>query len=77
MWYWHNPGAMGWAGGIGMLVLMILILAGLFTITVLLVRRWERPTTSNDAAQRLLDERFARGEIDEEEYEKRRTALRR
>ncbi|MGW4065140.1 SHOCT domain-containing protein [Amycolatopsis sp. NPDC004747] len=28
-----------------------------------------------DAARRVLDERFARGELDQEEYERRRDAL--
>jgi putative membrane protein len=71
--YWHNMGNISWFGGVGMLVLMVL-LAGLATVTVLLVRRSE-PLASHDAALRILDERFARGEIDKEEYEQRRTAL--
>ena len=73
--YWHYPGTMGWAGGIGMLVLMALVLAALVTLAVVLGRRGPRPPTPGDTARRILDERFARGEIDQEEYEHRRDAL--
>ncbi|MGN6331660.1 MAG: SHOCT domain-containing protein [Motilibacteraceae bacterium] len=34
------------------------------------------PSTRSDEAQRLLDERFARGEIDADEYRARRDLLR-
>ncbi|MFI5589509.1 SHOCT domain-containing protein [Amycolatopsis sp. NPDC051758] len=73
--YWHYPGTMGWAGGIGMLVLMALVLAALVTLTVVLGRRGPQPPSPGDTARRILDERFARGEIDQEEYEHRRDAL--
>ncbi|MEV6873124.1 SHOCT domain-containing protein [Amycolatopsis sp. NPDC051128] len=73
--YWHHPGTMGWAGGIGMLVLMALVLAALVAIAVVLVRRGPQPPGPGDTARRILDERFARGEIDQEEYERRRDAL--
>jgi len=75
--YWHNTANMGWLGGLAMLVVMVLLLTALVTVTVLLVRRWERPVASHDAALRILNERFARGEIDQEEFEQRRTALQR
>ncbi|WP_284740487.1 SHOCT domain-containing protein [Amycolatopsis sp. RTGN1] len=73
--YWHYPGTMGWAGGIGMLVLMVLVLGALVSLAVVLARRGPQPPTSADTARRILDERFARGEIDQEEYEHRRDAL--
>ncbi|MDS0134763.1 MULTISPECIES: SHOCT domain-containing protein [unclassified Amycolatopsis] len=73
--YWHSPATMGWAGGIGMLVLMALILAGLVALVVVLARRAPQPPSTDGAARRILDERFARGEIDQEEYERRRDTL--
>lgn len=74
-YWWHNPGTMGWAGGIGMLVLMVLILAAVVSLAVVLARRGPQPPGPSDNARRILDERFARGEIDPEEYHRRRDAL--
>ena len=71
----YYPGTMGWAGGIGMLVLMVLVLGALVSLAVVLARRGPQPPTPADTARRILDERFARGEIDQEEYEHRRDAL--
>lgn len=42
---------------------------------VMLVRR--RPESSAPDAQTLLGERYARGEIDDDEYQRRRETLRR
>lgn len=71
--YWNHP-HLGWAGGLGMLVLMALVLAAVVTLAVVLARRGPQPPPA-DTARRILDERFARGEIDQEEYERRRNAL--
>ena len=72
--YWYHSGTMGWFGGVGMLVLMALALATLVALVVVLARRGPQPGPG-DSARRILDERFARGEIDQEEYERRRDAL--
>ncbi len=66
-------GPWGWGMGLGSVVFLALIVIGI----VLLVR--QRPT--GDArgeerrARQILDERFVRGEIDEEEYQQRRRVL--
>ncbi|WP_372661390.1 SHOCT domain-containing protein [Amycolatopsis kentuckyensis] len=73
--YWHYPGTMGWAGGLGMLVLMVLILAAVVSLAVVLARRGPQPPNPAGTARRILGERFARGDIDQEEYHRRRDAL--
>jgi putative membrane protein len=76
---------MGWGGGWGWggwfaMGLMMLVFWGLIIIGVIAIIRSWRPG-QHDAgggrsdALRLLDERFARGEIDEEDYRKRRGLL--
>jgi putative membrane protein len=61
------------------IVTMVLFLGGIGTIAYLVVRR-SGPAGGRDVdrtAERILDERFARGEIDEDELKARRAALRR
>jgi putative membrane protein len=59
--------------GVGWLV----FLAAIVVLAVVLVRQYRGPATSGRSARAVLDERFARGEIDEEEYRRRRDALQR
>lgn len=72
----HMDGWSGWMwfGG----VFWLLFLAALVALIVWLVTRGTgggRPSSEDDRARRILDERFARGEIDEEEYRRRREVL--
>ena len=69
----HNGGSDWW--WLVVVLMFVLVIA----VTVLLVRHFSdsgRGTGRRDAED-LLGERLARGEIDEEEYRKRRDALRR
>ena len=75
----------GWSWGwmLAMVVLMVLVIAGL-VIAVVFVGRGRshaasvgNPTASQSSAQGILEERFARGEIDEEEFRRRSETLRR
>jgi putative membrane protein len=75
-WYWHahhgGPGLWLW------LSWMVLFWGALIGTAVYFIRR--RPTHATPAAggpsaEDLLDERFARGEIDEDEYRKRKVVL--
>lgn len=81
-WYGHDPGGWGW---FGMSVGMILFWAALITVGVLLFRALSRPSGSGPTGhlppyrpgpEQLLAERFARGEIDEDEYHRRLDVLR-
>jgi putative membrane protein len=67
----HMGGGWWWVMGIGWLV----FLAILVTLAVVLVRHFTA-TAGRRSAEDILAERFARGEIDEEEYRRRLSALR-
>jgi putative membrane protein len=56
--------------GIGWLLLVLAVLA------VVLVRRFNEPKAPPRRAEDVLAERLAQGEIDEDEYRRRREALR-
>ena len=72
---WGPGGASGmWLGPF----FMLLPLAALIVVVVIVARLLGRsgtPPESASSAKAVLDERFARGEIDQDEYEKRRAAL--
>lgn len=74
-WY-GKEGHMFWSGWIMMAALMLLLAAGIAAGIYFLVRsRRAAPTSSVLDALQILDMRFARGEIDVEEYEQRRAVL--
>jgi putative membrane protein len=73
---------MGW-GGWFVMTLIVVLLVTLVVLAFLALFRGTGPSgdrgeqrRSRSSADQLLDERFARGEIDEEEYRRRRDALR-
>jgi len=74
----------GWAGWLPMTLVMIVFWAAVITAVVLVVRYLADsrrpaggPATQGPArAEDLLAERFARGEIDDDEYRQRLTLLR-
>ena len=69
----HMGDGWGWLMGIG----WILVVTLLVVLVVVLVRHdAPREGTGRSSAESLLSERFARGEIDEDEYRRRRRALR-
>jgi len=80
-WYDHTMSGWGWYGaGLGMILFWGLII----TVFVLLFRALNRPASGDrhdatpwtpPSAEQLLAERFARGEIDEEEYQRRLRVL--
>jgi putative membrane protein len=70
MWSW-------WMGGWGWLWIALIVLV--IVLLVVWITRRSGPTGRSgggDDALRILEERFARGEIDREEFEGRRRTLR-
>ncbi len=86
--FWYGHGMNGW-GWFAMSISMVVFWALIIAIGVLLYRALARPTSPGggpttwhktpppDSPQQILAERYARGEIDEEEYERRLATLRR
>ncbi|HEX6345909.1 SHOCT domain-containing protein [Umezawaea sp.] len=77
MMYWYGNGMNGWGYAV-MTIGMVLFWAVAILGGVALVRHLTRPagTTRGSAAEQVLAERFARGEVDQEEFEQRLKALR-
>jgi putative membrane protein len=83
---WYGPGPWGWGDGYGwsfwwMCPMMMLIMLGVMAV-VMLARRhgghggWTPPWHgSADSSLQILSERFARGEIQKDEYEERKAAI--
>lgn len=80
MMFWYGNGMNGW-GWFAMAAGMVLFWGLLITVVVLIFRTLDRsagrPARPGPAApEQILGERLARGEIDEEEYRRRLSALR-
>jgi len=69
---------MGWFGGILMIVFWILILVGLIFLIKWLVQSTSRDKTTGSGGNRALEilkERYAKGEINKEEFESKKKDL--
>ena len=76
MWGWNDAGWTGWLLMSLMSLMMLIFWGGLAAIVVWLIRQPQRSGgDSKPSATSILAERFARGEIDEEEFHKRRDSL--
>lgn len=75
-YYGHHDmiGAWGWFGGLLMMLLMIALIAGAVVLAFRLLGHGPTGRSSGRALD-ILNERFARGEIDRTEYEERRRVL--
>ena len=65
----------GWGAWLAMSVGMVAFWALVVVVIVAGVRSLRDDSPQGDQASRLLDERFARGDIDEQEYRTRRALL--
>ncbi len=69
----------GWGGMWFGPVLMVLVPLALIVLIIWFVRTMTNGTTISPTqdigARHILDERYARGEIDDEEYQRRRSTL--
>jgi putative membrane protein len=82
MYNWND--GWGWGAWLAMGLMMLVVWGSIVAVVVLLVRGTggifrapaPPPGEAGDQALRILDERFARGEIDAEEYRSRRDLLR-
>jgi putative membrane protein len=73
MMWWYGPGMNGWGHGL-MTLSMVLFWALVIFAVVALVRylgRRERVSAARPTPEQILAERFARGEINEDEYQHR------
>ena len=70
---------MGWMWLWPALVVVGLLVIGYVAVRLVQGRQGPSPTGSDlasaSAARRILDERYARGELDDEEYQRRRDLL--
>ena len=70
---WYGPGMNGWGFGlmtVSMVLFWALIIFGIVALARYIGRAGQIPT-DRPTPQILLNERFARGEIDDEEYRRR------
>jgi len=74
--HWDYDGGWGWGAWLAMTLTMVVFWGGLATVILLMLRRVVARGPRVDTSAAILAERFARGEIDEAEYERRRQKLR-
>ncbi|MFB9907633.1 SHOCT domain-containing protein [Allokutzneria oryzae] len=73
---WYAVSGWNWTGLLFMIVMMLLFWGSVLAVILTALRhpRFVRPRQTE--AERILAERLARGEIDQEEYQRRRSTLR-
>jgi putative membrane protein len=81
----YTDGGVGWPGWILMVVMMLAFWGAIAWVAVTLIRhsssrsavpQLDRPTEGGSDPVGILEERFARGDIDEDEFHRRRDVLR-
>lgn len=75
---WYGNGMMGGFGlGLGMIggVINLLFLIAVIYLVVILIKKLMNQPSATDKSQAILNERLAKGEITEEEYQKLKKIL--
>jgi putative membrane protein len=70
MMWWYSSGMNGWGYAlmtVSMVLFWALIIVGVVTLVHYLARN-DQPTAARPIPEQMLAERFARGDIDEQEY---------
>jgi len=65
----------GWGMGFGWTIVLILVLAMLWLLLRMAGKRKHRPGRRHKTAFDILKDRYAKGEIDQKEFEKRKKDL--
>jgi putative membrane protein len=65
---------MAWVGHVWIVLVNLVFWGGLIALIIWAVRRLSAPRPS-DSSLGILNERFARGEIDQQKYDTRKAAL--
>ncbi len=73
MWGWGN--GMGWGGWLAMSLMMVAFWGLIVALVVWAVPQFRPTSEHRSGALSVLEERFARGEIDREEFDQRRGVL--
>jgi putative membrane protein len=72
---WFGWGSGGWVSWVAMSVSMLIFWGGIVALVMWAIRGSERTSDPKRDAVSILEERFARGEIDAEELQARRGVL--
>jgi putative membrane protein len=70
---WHHD--MGWGAWLGMSLFWLVLLVLLVLLVVRMLPQNDRTRIGGESAEDILDQRFARGEIDEQTYTAQREIL--
>jgi putative membrane protein len=75
MWWYNGPGGMQWwEFGLGSLF-MLAFWAVVIVLAIWAIRQFAPRQESKATALTILEERFAKGEIDRKEFDERKAAL--
>lgn len=80
MWWMMNGWNGGWGNGgfiwgIFSIIIQVAVIAGVIYLVVYLVNANKNGHQRKDSAMEILKERYARGEISDEEYEEKKKRL--
>lgn len=74
MMHWNND-MMGWGDGIGMIFFWIIIIVLVVFLIKWLTSQSKRGLEKKESPMDILKRRYARGEIDKEEFEEKKNDL--